>query len=851
MPSLLSLVALVATVPVGQSNIPVSLDVVPFLGLNVKVNGVTLVESSGFQYFDAATKAGHFSSRWSPVEISRLGDGSIQLRYNGANGQAVGTHTYRRTAQGFTARYEFRWRGDRNATLDATMARLWTPFLEGGTGLIDGSQTGPLNTPMRAGTYSQRTVGVGQNFAFRAPGVRVEVTSDRPLRLVDARNETAEWASGKELFTLGTHGQGITPQQTQAYNLEWKITPVHSPNVPVQKVQTAPQALTRAVTPDERALPLVPKPVSRTDGAGFLTFGQKITVTSSDAGHQHYFDRLLNARWDTSSVTEWGSDTTVAVSYDAGIGAEEYRLSVRPDGVSITAGSAKGVRNALSTLVMLTRPRGGAISVPVTQISDKPSVGWRGVHMFVGPTAREFQSELMDRVLAPLKFNNVVLQCERTAWEVLPGTQTPITMSKADLAALSDRYREQGIEVVPLVQSLGHASWFFANGQNLDLALNPDVPFTMDPRKLKTRDVLGKLWREVIETTRPSVIHFGLDEIDNRGVRPDDNFTTRLWERHLPWLNTLSQEVGKSPMIWGDMMVHASESPDAAHADTVAAAKARRQLLRSGTYVADWHYIDDPKPESYKSLAIFKNAGARPIAASWFRHRNIRGHTLAAVKVGAGTLQTTWAGYESSEANMVRELPQFAAYVVAADYAWSGRADMPNALGYDPADLFRRLYFAHNAPVSAQPGVALGIAGDQTATNTTIGRVAFRLFRPLQLSGVTDQAAVQAPTAVDFTASGKGTRLALALDTTARVDEMAQVATVEIVFSDGSSTSAPVYYGADVRSIRDTRSTARSNRVGTVSAFIAEWDDEKAVQTVRVEVASRAAGIRVHGLTVY
>jgi hypothetical protein len=48
-------------------------------------------------------------------------------------------------------------------------------------------------------------------------------------------------------------------------------------------------------------------------------------------------------------------------------------------------------------------------------------------------------------------------------------------------------------------------------------------------------------------------------------------------------------------------------------------------------------------------------------------------------------------------------MDQFAAYVVAADYAWSGRSESPDKLGYDPKNIFLKAYagkFARPQPAT-------------------------------------------------------------------------------------------------------------------------------------------------------
>ena len=49
-------------------------------------------------------------------------------------------------------------------------------------------------------------------------------------------------------------------------------------------------------------------------------------------------------------------------------------------------------------------------------------------------------------------------------------------------------------------------------------------------------------------------------------------------------------------------------------------------------------------------------------------------------------------GYFPDERALRSALQQFSAFVLAAEYAWSGRRDPPNQLGYDPKTVFRKAY---------------------------------------------------------------------------------------------------------------------------------------------------------------
>ena len=73
------------------------------------------------------------------------------------------------------------------------------------------------------------------------------------------------------------------------------------------------------------------------------------------------------------------ADATPKVERVAGIPAEGYELSVRPDGVTIRASDDAGEFYARQTLRQMAEASGA--SVPCCEIKDAPRYKWRGVHL--------------------------------------------------------------------------------------------------------------------------------------------------------------------------------------------------------------------------------------------------------------------------------------------------------------------------------------------------------------------------------------------------------------------------------------------------------------------------------------
>src|SRR4051794_8509785 len=167
---------------------------------------------------------------------------------------------------------------------------------------------------------------------------------------------------------------------------------------------------------------------------------------------------------------------------------------------------------------------------------------------------------------------------------------------------------------------------------------------------------------------------------------------TKLFTHDVNKLHDFFKPKDVKLMLWGDMLLDKSESSDqAANAESAAEAKARRDAIPKDAIICDWHY-EPRKPEAYKSLKVFKDAGFKTIACTWYTPENIHSFARAAHDFGAwGLLQTTWAGYSVNEKTLQSELRQFTAYILAAEYAWNADiAPPPDQLPYRADDVFIR-----------------------------------------------------------------------------------------------------------------------------------------------------------------
>jgi hypothetical protein len=393
--------------------------------------------------------------------------------------------------------------------------------------------------------------------------------------------------------------------------------------------------------------------------------------------------------------------------------------------------------------------------------------------------------------------------------------------------------RENGIEPIPLVQSLGHGEWMFKNGRNRDLAEDPDTPYAYAVTEPKTYRFIHGVYREALELFQGTdFFHIGHDEVAIRGRYPFREEAKKLGETNL-FLRDVEQHRqffehdDVKLMLWGDMLLSRGEANDAAaNAKSKEEAKHRRDSLPRDAVICDWHYQPAP-PADYRSLKLFHDEGFdRTIACTWYNPDDICNFASAARVYGAwGVLQTTWAGYHVTQETLDRDARQFIAYVLAAEYAWSDHSPPPQKLPWRAEEVFARAMNPRREETSPRAGVTIDLS---KAANVKLGewlagepaslskldwkdRVAGIAFQDADAAIVLDGSLlprdVKAAKRVTIKLDATAAELAFLHATACWGVGGKDVGAYEIRYADGSTESIPLRYGGEIRAWNDTGPT--------------------------------------------
>lgn len=347
---------------------------------------------------------------------------------------------------------------------------------------------------------------------------------------------------------------------------------------------------------------------------------------------------------------------------------EGYALWVEPSGATVVGFDAPGAYRGTQTLRQLL----GQGGFKRAQIRDWPAFPVRMAMIYLDKDSQRINDVLIP-LLAKHKFNQVLVMCDYVQWNASKSLWHPSGASRAEAERVAKLIRENGMEPIPLIETLGHAQWLFYNPQtnqydaNRDLWADPDAsrPFAYDPTIARVYDLILPVLSEAVEVFKPKVVHIGHDEVSsvNRfAVRPEAaalglpklfvDDTLRLYN-HLKGL-------GVATMIWHDI----------AFADAY-----RDQIapnLPTDIKVAYWNYS---AADDYPPLKTIADLGFSALGSSWFNPGNPEAMTAAALKYSsAGLLQTRWSGYFGNATIYDGQAEQAVAYLNAAGSFWNPQA---------------------------------------------------------------------------------------------------------------------------------------------------------------------------------
>lgn len=382
----------------------------------------------------------------------------------------------------------------------------------------------------------------------------------------------------------------------------------------------------------------------------------------------------------------------------------DFALNITPKGVYIEgtddAALMHGLYAFLDRLFCCDR---GVYRTECGVLRQSPDVGMRAAHLCVFPETSLSFLEKCIRTAAFCRYSHVVLEF----WGMIkldsfPQMAWPFAFSKEEIGALVRRARALGLEIIPMLQHLGHASMSRqgASGKHVVLDQSPELEYlylpgfygwVWDYTKPAVRRLLADV-RDELCTLCGEGRYFmiGCDEADDLG---QDENSLEIARDLCDYLNGIQADLaskGRRAIMWGDMLLCAADIPLARRVSgeyydansSHEFAIALRAGLRKDIVIADWQYtvVSD---SVWQSTKFFREAGFDVLCCSFSNQANyqtalntIRAHDCL------GFMKTTWH-------TLGRQIPHL---VYAGDLMWHGREVMSFSKTCSKAmDIFRRM----------------------------------------------------------------------------------------------------------------------------------------------------------------
>jgi hexosaminidase len=351
--------------------------------------------------------------------------------------------------------------------------------------------------------------------------------------------------------------------------------------------------------------------------------------------------------------------------------AEAYILDVTKRAVTIQAATSKGLFYGAQTFLQLLAQGKG--HVRGLRITDWPDMEFRAIHVDLWyHLDRPWYYEHLFRQLAHYKINTVVFEFEdKFQYTRHPVLSAPGALAHDQVKELVQTAKKYYIDVVPLVQTLGHVSFIAKHQEFSHLREVAKSNWQLCPLKQGTFDLVRDLLDEMLEVVQPAkYFHVGGDEARELGMGPE---CRAKWGDKAPvesyklWLNFVCEHLkkhGKTAIVWDDMFLRHFNAADMARLpnnliymrwdyDTGRFLDRDKLILKLGypVWIATSAQTMTPIFPDQR-LRVFNNANFIPDAVSL----GIR-----------GVLNTAW------EDEGIHPETYWIGFVCSAEYSWSGR----------------------------------------------------------------------------------------------------------------------------------------------------------------------------------
>ncbi len=248
---------------------------------------------------------------------------------------------------------------------------------------------------------------------------------------------------------------------------------------------------------------------------------------------------------------------------------DAYRLRVEPTRVRVECATRRGGLYALETIKQLRV----AQFLPAVAIEDYPALALRGFHTNLA-SIRQFDFPAVMHfidLLAKFKINLWLLEYNQRFPHTAPHDllNAANAFTPAEVTAIEAKCRDCEIEIMPLVQCIGHNGHIGSHDAYRHL-FEPGAKSVSDLQLCPLKEGSFRLFTELagqIMAAHPAgrYFHIGADETRSLGNCPDcaaavaKHGKGKLYADYINRVCTWVKARGRTPVIWDDMLSHYPE----------------------------------------------------------------------------------------------------------------------------------------------------------------------------------------------------------------------------------------------------------------------------------------------------
>lgn len=455
-------------------------------------------------------------------------------------------------------------------------------------------------------------------------------------------------------------------------------------------------------------LALIPEPQEIRAGSGVFHAkdGLAIALPAGAAAEDAFAAKdLSEALRDEFGIKASVADKgAIRIARGKGLKPEGYKLEITEREILIEGADAAGVYYGAQTLKQCLRhsPKNadGGVSAPALLITDWPSLKYRAMHYDTKHHQdKKAYVESFIKDMAAYKVNMLVWEWEdKLAFRKHPEIGAPGAFTIEEMQELTRFARQHHMQIVPLVQGLGHVSYILKHPQHHHLREIPDSNWEFCPLKEGSYQLLFDLWDEAIEATPGSeFLHIGGDETYELGegvacgckAKADEIGKDGLMQLYIRRCVAHGEKRGRKVMSWGGRW-----KPDRKQEN-----QPPKNMYMFNVFSEQTEYLKQSQEAGYKWFVYAPNTSITPLFQAWFpwvyntmwKPHPLRPReggfieTSEAIKAAGraqaaeGSIATSW---DDSGLHNQTWIPRF---VCAAEASW--KADGPDM------DTWARRYF--------------------------------------------------------------------------------------------------------------------------------------------------------------